>query len=175
MAQQLAKRIKKLFSKQIAKMKRVLAIYCNQPNKSWTFGTELQLGGHVWMDARNQLKLWPSEKLDWKDKRPSKDTEVISSWAYWIISPVRLQIHHVQPISPLKKAAQDSQPLEKWETPPLVIVEEEEENKVKWVDNCRLFQRQLQYLVNWRGYNVRKLEPTTDVDGLKAIDNMHTE
>jgi hypothetical protein len=75
----------------------------------------------------------------------------------------------------LEKAAQDLPPYQEEEPPSPVMVEGEEEYKVKWVDDSRLFQRELQYLVKWRGYDECSGEPAANLYGLKAIDNFHPE
>jgi glycosylphosphatidylinositol phospholipase D len=114
-------------------------------------------------------------KLDWKRIGPYEIIEVISSWAYRIKLPNQLHIHDVQLISHLEKAAEDPLPYQQQEPPPPVILDGEEEYEVERIDDSRLFRRQLQYLVKWRGYDERSWEPATKVDGPKAIDNFHAE
>jgi hypothetical protein len=61
------------------------------------------------------------------------------------------------------------------ERPPLVIVDRDEEYSVERIDDSQLFPRQLQYFVKWVGYDERSWKPETDIDGLKAVNNFHTE
>jgi hypothetical protein len=136
---------------------------------------ELQIEDNVWMDSRNLSTAGPSMKLDWKRIGPYQITEVISPYTYRVKHPSQLRIHNVQPISRLEKAAQDPLPNQKQEPPPPVVVDGEEEYKVEQIDDSRLFRRQLQYLVKWQGYNECSWEPATNVDGLKAINDFHTE
>jgi hypothetical protein len=99
------------------------------------------------------LTIRRSKKLDWKCIELYKITEVISSRAYRIKISHQLHIHNVQLISFLEKAAQDPLLHQQQEPPPPVIVDRDEEYTVKQRDDSRLFQRQLQYLVKWRGYD----------------------
>jgi hypothetical protein len=56
-----------------------------------------------------------------------------------------------------------------------VIVEGKEEYEVEWIDDSRLFRRQLQYLAKWSGYDESGWDPAANIDGLKAIEDFHTE
>jgi hypothetical protein len=174
-AQQTAQRMEQLFSELKAEMKRSQAIHSEQANKSRRTGTELNVGDHVWLDARNISTTRPSKKLDWKRIGPYEITEVISPWAFRIKLPHQLHIHDVQPISRLEKTAVNPLPLQQNEPPPPVIVEGEEEYEVEKVEDSRVFRRQLQYLVKWKGYDEMSWKPAVNVDGLKAIDEFHTQ
>jgi hypothetical protein len=56
-----------------------------------------------------------------------------------------------------------------------VVIEGEEEYEVEWVDDSRLFRRQLQYLVKWRDNNKRSWEHVANVDRLKVNGDFSTE
>jgi hypothetical protein len=55
------------------------------------------------------------------------------------------------------------------------MVDGEEEYEVEHIEDSRVFRQQLQYLVNWQGFNAKSWEPAVNVDGLQAIDIFHTE
>jgi len=55
------------------------------------------------------------------------------------------------------------------EPPPLVEVHGEGEYQVSSVEDSRMYQTQLQYLVRWTGYDSLTWEPAKFVDGLRAI------
>ena len=135
----------------------------------------MQEGDKVWMDARNITTQRPSKKLDWKRLGPYEVEAVISPWAYRLRLPKDLHIHPVQPISRLSKTSEDPLPGQVEEAPPAVVVDGVEEYEVERVEDSRMFRRQLQYLVKWKGYDERSWEPATNVDGLKAIDDFHQE
>ena len=125
------------------------------------------------MDAQNLSTAQLSKKLDRKCIGPYEVVEIVSPWAYRIKFPSQLHIHNVQPISHLEKAAQDPLPHQQHKPPPPVIVDGEEEYKVERIDDSRIFRRQLQYLVKWKGYDEQSWEPAANVHGLKAIDDFH--
>jgi hypothetical protein len=100
---------------------------------------------------------------------------MISPWAFRIKLPPQLCDHEVQPISRLEKTADNPLPLQQHELPPPVIVEGEEEYEVERIEDSRIFRRQLQFLVKWKGYDEMSWEPAVNVDGLKAIDEFHTQ
>jgi hypothetical protein len=166
--------MEQLFSELKAKMKRSQAIHSEQANKSRRIGTELNIGDQVWLDARNISTTRPSQKLDWKRIGLYEVVEVISPRAFRITLPHQLHIHNVQPISRLEKTADNPLPLQQHEPPPPDIVEGEEEYEVERIEDSRIFQRQLQYLVKWKGYDEMSWESAVNVDGLKAIDKFHT-
>jgi hypothetical protein len=174
-AQQTAQRMEQLFSELKAAMKRSQAIHSEQANKSRRTGAELNVGDQVWLDARNISTTRPSKKLDWQRIGPYEVVAVISPWAFGIKLPHQLHIHDLQPISHLEKTADNPFPLQQHEPPPPVIVEAEEEYEVERVEDSRVFRRQLQYLVKWKGYDEMSWEPAVNADGLKAIDEFHTQ
>ena len=145
--------MEQLLSKLWVEMKRAQAIQSEQSNKSRTPREMLQVGDKVWMDARNLSIAWPSKKLDWKCIGPNKVTEVVSPWVYRIKLPSQLSIHDIQPISHLENAAQDTLPHQQHKSPPPVIVDQEQEYEVEQINNSRMFWRQLQYLLKWKGYD----------------------
>lgn len=53
--------------------------------------------------------------------------------------------------------------------PPSVIIDEEEEYKVEAVLDSRIFRRQFQYLVKWKGYSdaENSWEPVANVTNAK--------
>jgi hypothetical protein len=156
-------------------MKRSQAIHAEQANKSRRIGTEFNIGDHVWLDARNTSTTQPRKKLDWKGIGPYEVVEVIIPWAFRIKLPHQLRIHDVQPIFCPENSADNPLPLQHYKTPPPVIVEGEEQYEVEGIEDSRLFQHQLQYLVKWKGYNELHWEPAATMDGLKAIDEFHTQ
>jgi hypothetical protein len=127
------------------------------------------------LDARNISTTRPSKKLDWKRIGPYEVVELISPWAFRIKLPHQLHIHDFQPISRLEKTAVNPLPLQQHEPPPPVIVEGEAEYEVERIEDSRMFRCQLQYLVKWKGYDEMSWEPAVNVDGLKAIDEFHTQ
>jgi hypothetical protein len=56
-----------------------------------------------------------------------------------------------------------------------VIVDGEGEYEVKRIEDSRMFKRQLQYLVMWKGYDEWSWEPAPNVDRMQAINIFHSE
>jgi hypothetical protein len=158
-AKTLSHKMNEIFEQMKSEMGRAQAIQAEQANKHRREAVSITVGDRVWMDARNITTQRPSKKLDWKCLGPYEVVEVISPWAYRLQLPKDLHIHPVQPISRLSKVSEDSLPGQIESPPPPVIVEGEEEYEVEWVEDSRLFRRQLQYLVKWRGYEERSWEP----------------
>jgi hypothetical protein len=167
--------MEQLFSQFKAEMKRSQAIHSEQANKSRQTGAKLNIGDQVWLDARKISTTRPSKKLDRKHIGPYEVVEVISPWPVRIKLPHQLCIHNVQPISHVDKTAENPIPLQQQEPPQPVIVEGEEEYEVERIEDSRVFGRQLPYLVKWKGYDEMSWEPAVNVDGLKAIDEFHTQ
>lgn len=55
------------------------------------------------------------------------------------------------------------------EPPPLVEVDGEEEYLVSSVEDSRIYRNQLQYLIQWAGYDSFTWRPAYFVDGLQAV------
>ena len=174
-ANNIAQKMNGIFEQMQAEMTRAQAIQAEQADKHQREGDKLEVGTRVWMDARNIATQCPNKKLDWKRLGPYEIMEVISPWAYCLRLPKDLHIHPVQPVSRLSKVAENPLPGQIEAPPPAVIVNGEEEYKVERIEDSRVFRRQLQYLVKWKGYDERSWEPAVNVDGLQAIDVFHTE
>ena len=57
--------------------------------------------------------------------------------------------------------------------PTPVEVDGEEEYQVSSVEDSRVYQSQLQYLIQWTGYDSLTWEPAKFVNGLQAVDEFH--
>jgi predicted GH43/DUF377 family glycosyl hydrolase len=96
----------------------------------------------------------------------------VSPYAYEIELPASMRFHRVQPVSLLDPVVED--PLEgQVVLPPPVEVDGEEEYQVSGVEDSRMYQSQLQYLVRWTGYDSLTWEPAKFIDGLQAVKELH--
>jgi hypothetical protein len=57
--------------------------------------------------------------------------------------------------------------------PPPVDVDGEEEYQVSRVEDSRMYRNQLQYLIQWTGYDSLTWEPAKFVNGLQAVEEFH--
>ena len=80
-----------------------------------------------------------------------------------------IHICPVQHISYLTKVSEDQLPGQE-ELPPLsVILDSQEEDEVERIEDSRIFNHQLQYIVNWEGYYNQSWETVSNVDGHKPL------
>jgi hypothetical protein len=57
--------------------------------------------------------------------------------------------------------------------PPSVEVDADEEYQVSNVEDSRVYQNQLQYLIRWTGYDSLAWEPVKFMDGLQAVEEIY--
>ena len=128
----------------------------------------------VWFNAENITTRRPSRKLDHRRLGPFKITKVVSPHAYELEFPASMKIHRVQHVSLLDPAAVNPLPGQYNPPPPPVEVDNgEEAYLVEEVLNSRLFQRQLQYLIKWAGYNDPDWQYAELVWELDAVKKFH--
>jgi len=120
-------------------------------------------GELVFLDARNlkeknQTRDEPTKamtrKLRKKRVGPYKILKKLSELSYQLELPKELEekgVHDVFHISLLTKAPKDTIEGRRPVQPPPLIIDDEEELEVEEVINSRLKNRQLQYLVKWKG------------------------
>jgi hypothetical protein len=94
----------------------------------------------------------------------------VSPYAYELELPRGLRIHPVHHVSLLDPVAEDPLPGQEVSPPPSVEVDGDQEYQVERVEDSRLYRNQLQYLVQWTGYDQMTSEPARDVDGLQTLD-----
>ena len=94
------------------------------------------------------------KKLDHRRLGPYTISEKISSHAFRLALPKDLSaIHDVFHISLLEPFHANTFPGRSEPTPPSVKIAGEEEFEVETILDSRIFCRQLQYLVKWKGYD----------------------
>jgi len=133
----------------------------------------IQEGSQVWLDARHIRTTRPTRKLDWKLLGPFMVVRRISPYAYELELPVLIRIHRVQPVPLLDLVADNSLDGERVKLLRSVEVDGEEEYQVSSVEDSRMYQNQLEYLLCWTGYNSLTWEPAKFVDGFQAVGEFH--
>jgi len=133
----------------------------------------IQVLSKVWLGSRKVRTTCPTPKWDSKRLRPFKLQHQVSPYACKLEIPALIRIHRVKPILLLDPVIED--PLEgqavlPW---PPVEVDGEEEYQMSSVEDCRMYQNQLQYLIRWMGYDSLTWEPKKFVDGLQAVGEFH--
>jgi len=134
---------------------------------------DIQEGFELWLDAWHVWTTRPTQKLDWKLLGPFKVIHRISPYAYKLDLAASVQIHRVQPVSLLDPVANDSFIGQQFDPPPSVEVDGEKQYQVSSVEDSRIYQSQLQYLIWWTGYDSLTWELAKFVDGLQAVGEFH--
>jgi Integrase core domain len=100
-----------------------------------------QIGDMVYLSSKNIRTERPSHKLDWKHLGPFPILEKISATAYKIKLPNTMKIWPVFHTSLLQPAATDLMPGQKPTEPPLIVIKDKEEYKVRQIVDSRYNKR----------------------------------
>ena len=115
---------------------------------------QFKTGDRVWLEAKNLTLPYASIKLAPRRLGPFSIIKQVSPVAYQLALPPSWTIHdvfHASLLSPFRHTTQRGQDFPR---PPPEMVEGEAEFEVEAIKNHRLYgrQRQLQYLIGWKGY-----------------------
>jgi hypothetical protein len=84
-----------------------------------------------------------------------------------------MKCHNVFYVSLLEPATDDTYPGQNTEPPPLVEIDGEDEYLIEAVLDSRIYQRTLQYLIKWVGYDLPDWEPAELHSKSEAIHTFH--
>jgi hypothetical protein len=84
-----------------------------------------------------------------------------------------MRIHQVQLVSLLDPVVDDPLEGQRILPPPPVEMDGQEEYQVSSVEGSRMYRNQLQYLIQWTGYDSLTWEPAKFVNGLQAVEEFH--
>jgi hypothetical protein len=132
-------------------------------------------GGKVWLNARNLHTNRPSRKLNNRHHEPFTVIKEVGKYAYQLDLPATMDVHPVFHVSLLEPTRWDPLSGQYLPPPEPVIVDGESQYEVEEVVDSRVFRRQLQYLIKWRGWDDLTWEQATEVNKLKAIDVFHAQ
>lgn len=116
---------------------------------------EYQIGDSVYLSSKNIKTLRPSDKLDYKRLGPFKILAKVGSHAYKLELPSTMKIHpvfHVNLLTPKEIPHLPDIPGRVSPPNPPIEVEGEEHFEVEYIKDSRKYNRQVQYLVKWKGY-----------------------
>lgn len=131
---------------------------------------EYDVGDKVWLDSRDITTTRPAKKLDDKWFGPYEIVTKISRNAYKLKLPKSMKIHPVFHVTRLPAFIPD--PIAGRVPPPPPepkVVNGEVRYEVESIENSRLVNGRLHYLVKWKGYTREdnSWEPESYVDGAK--------
>jgi hypothetical protein len=138
----------------LAKAQEDMTRYYNQ---HWEPALEYAPRDKVYLDGSDIQTSWPSKKLAHHFLGPYVVEHRVRPNAYRLWLPHSMShLHPIFPVVKLMPAPVD--PIPGWQSDPPpnpVLVDGEEHYEVEAILNSWVFQRQLQYLVQWKGYNYK--------------------
>ena len=135
-------------------------------------------GDKVYLDSEDIQTTRPSKKLSHRRLGPYPVESRVGKYAYRLTLPRSMKcLHPVFNVVKLTLATEDPIPGRRRDPPPPPeLVDGEEEYEVENILNSRMFQRKLQYLVQWKGYGVESntWEYSENVDhALEKVADFH--
>src|SRR5712671_1012399 len=129
-----------------------------------------KVGDQVWLDGKNLILPYQSNKLAPRRQGPFRIRWIISPVAFQLELPTSWRIHDVFHASLLTSFRETAAHGPNYSQPPPDLVDEDPEYKVEAIINHRFFgqRRRLQYLIKWKGY------PHSD-NTWEPVENMHAE
>ena len=101
--------------------------------------------------------------------QPCRYIRRVSPYVNELELSVSIRIHRVKPVPLLDTVVTD--PLEgpQIKSQPPVAVDGKEDYQVSSVEDSQMYRNQLQYLIQWTGYDSLTWDPAKFVDGLQAV------
>src|SRR5882757_2425104 len=129
-----------------------------------------KLGDQVWLDAKNLVLPYQSNKLAPRRQGPFRIKRIISPVAFQLELPPSWRIHDVFHASLLTSFKETSAHGPNYSRPPPDLIDEDPEYEVEAIINHRFSgqRRRLQYLIKWKGY------PHSD-NTWEPVENLHAE
>jgi hypothetical protein len=123
------------------------------------------VGDKVWLLRRNIKTNRPCDKLDYRRLGPFCIQEQINPVAYRLELPASMKVHPVFHVSLLEAYKESTISGRLQPSPPSVEVEGHDEYEVEEVLDSRRRRGKLQYLIQWRGYDIneRTWEPAANL------------
>jgi len=129
-----------------------------------------RVGDQVWLDGKNLVLPYQSNKLAPRRQGPFRITRIISPVAFQLELPTSWRIHDVFHASLLTSFKESPAHGPNYSRPPPDLIDEDPEYEVEAIINHRFFgqRRRLQYLIKWKEY------PHSD-NTWEPVENLHAE
>jgi len=131
----------------------------------------------VWLLRRFITTKRPSSKLDYTRLGLFIITDNIGSRAFRLKLPEIMKIHPVFHISLLELYTENTIPRRISKPPPIIEIDSFKEYEVEAILDSRIRRKKLEYLVDWKGYNIseRTWEPFNNLNNTAdLIKEFHT-
>ena len=159
----------------LAKAQDDMTRYYNQRREP---APEYTPGDKVYLDGSDIRTSRPSKKLAHRFLGPYVVERRVGPNAYRLKLPHSMsRLHPVFPVVKLMPAPPDPIPGRQSDPPPdPVLVDGEQQYEVEAILDSRVFRRQLQYLVRWKGYNYEhnSWENAVDVHSPLLVDKFYS-
>ena len=164
---------------QLIKEHREAALYTLDKAAQAAPTSQYKVGEWVWLKAKYLALPYASVKLAPKCHGPFQITKEISPVAYQLALPRAWMIHNVFHSSLLTHYKETYESGAQFQHPPPELVGNEEEYEVEQIINHHHYgrQRQLQYLIHWKGYSAADdtWEPTDQVHTDDLVKGYHAK
>ena len=127
-----------------------------------------QLGDKVWLEGRNLTTTHPTAKLAPRRYGPFPITHVVSRTSYQLKLPPKWKIHnvfHATLLTPYKETTLNGSQNQE---PAPELIDGQPEWEVEQILRVRRYQRQVQYLIRWKGFSEAH-------DSWEPVANVHVD
>ena len=136
-----------------------------------------QKGDQVWLEGRNLTTTHPTAKLAPRRYGPFPITCVVSRASYQLKLPSQWKVHdvfHVSLLTPYKETALNGN---KYQEPAPDLIDGQPEWEVEQLLQARRYWKQLQYLVQWKGFSKAhdSWEPASNIHADKLLTEFYKD
>ena len=134
-----------------------------------------QKGDKVWLEGRNLMTTHPTAKLAPRRYGPFPISRVVSRTSYQPQLPSQWKVHnifHASLLTPYKETPLNGS---KYQEPAPDLIDGQPEWEVEQILQSRRYQKQLQYLISWKGFSEAhdSWEPASNIHADKLLQEFY--